>query len=175
MAISDALLPLVAELSIRGRLAIALHCFESACDAHGLATHPEIRTFLAHMWRLLGPDTGPFPEWEKASPPLVHVGLGCDFPDGFVSFLQSRGVSEDDFRRLLSSTVEVVYSNAYGAADQSETLVHLEGAVRSAEKLGGRCPDPRRFAGSRWADCHGWGKKLSAEELATWRPPGAMP
>lgn len=159
----------VRQISIRGRLAIGLHCFASACKCRGLLEHPEIQLFLDHMWRLIGPDGANFVEWEQANPLLVNTGLGYETPPGFSAFLASKSVTEVDFRELLSNLVEVVYWNAYGATDNGKTLEYLMATVESACRWGGKCPEPNRFEKSRWADKYGWGNNLSATELAEWR------
>jgi len=161
----------VRAISISGRLAIALHCFASACQNRNLLDHPEIQLFLSHMWRLIGTDSESFAKWEATNTRLVHVGLGDAFPPDFLAFLDAKRITETDFRALLANLVEVVYHNAYGAPDNKGTLRFLENAVDCAKQLGGQCPDPTRFAKSRWTDCHGWGERLSAEELAEWRFP----
>ena len=159
----------VRAISIRGRLAIGLRCFASACKSRGLLDHPEVQLFLDHMWRLIGPEGANFPEWERANPLLTHTGLGYETPPCFLAFLASNEVTEADFRELLTNVVEVVYWNAYTKADNDKTLEFLTAAIECARRWGGKCPDPKLFEKSRWTDRHGWGNNLSAAEVYEWR------
>jgi hypothetical protein len=121
------------------------------------------------MWQLIGPAGTIFPGWEETNPPLVYAGLGDDYPPGFGAFLESKGIVEGEFRELLSNVVEVVYCNAYGAADSAKTLQFILDAIKASERWGGRCPDVSRFKSSWWADNHGWGSVLSWDRLGEWR------
>jgi hypothetical protein len=159
----------VHEISIRGRLAIGLHCFTTACQRRGLVEHPEIQLFLDQMWQLVALQGTGFAKWERANPLLIHAGLGDDFPPGFTPFLASKGVDNTEFRELLANLVEVVYDGAYGAANNQKTLDFLMTVVEHARKWGGRCPEPMRFAKSRWTDRGGWGHDISVAELEEWR------
>lgn len=157
------------EISIRGRLAIALHCFASACQSRGLLDHPEVQLLIDQMWKAVGPEGANFPKWDETKPLLVCVGLGDEFPPDFLAFLEAKGVDKTEFRSFVGNVVEIVFSNAYGASNNDRTLNFLTAAVELAHRWDCQCPDPKRFVTSRWADKHGWGNILSKEELADWR------
>jgi hypothetical protein len=159
----------VSKISIRGRLAIGLHCFTTACQSRGLLDHSEIQRFLDHMWQLVSPDVKRFAELQESDPLLVNIGFGDEFPQVFLDFLKSKHVGEGDFRILLGNVVEIVFVNYYGASNNSQTLKYLMTVVEYSRRLDGKCPDPTLFAHSRWADKSGWGSDLSAETLAEWR------
>ena len=133
--------------------------------------HPEIEAFKDHLWWFVGTavDEDSFDGWLEREPPLVEVGLGDDYPDGFETLLASRVVPEGEFRRVLSSTTEVLYGSFYGAADDAGSRRDLKDLWAVAEPLGVPCPDPDRFDGSRWADGGGWGLSPSPQVLARWR------
>ncbi|VTS07582.1 hypothetical protein [Tuwongella immobilis] len=173
--------PDVSGLSQRARLAIALHLFHGYCDGRGLH-HPEIDRYLAHLWEFVGlyGDPGAFSEWVGREPDLTHVGLGDPYPPPFAAALAAAGVAEAEFRRALEFCTEVLYISMYGACNEPRTREFLAGLAGVAVPLGARWPDLAVFAGSRWADAGGWGRRPSAEELARWRParhaePGAAP
>lgn len=156
-------------ISIRGRLAIALRCFASACKNHGLDDGIETKQFLDHMWKFIGPDEIQFPDWERAAPALVHVGLGDPFPADLTAILRDQGIDEVEFRRLVSNLVEIVYDGAYTRTDKKATMNFLLATVELSQHWGGRCPKLRRFAESRWAENWGWGNVIPSGELVYWR------
>jgi hypothetical protein len=163
----------VRPLSLRARIAIALHLFRGYCHRRGL-NHPEIDRFVEHLWEFIGlPDGGRgFPSWEKREPPLALVGLGDDFPPGFDSLLRAAGVSAAEFRHVLSCTTEVLYSSMYAAADEEGSLRYLLELASVAESVGVEWPHMDCFGGSHWFDGHGWGQRPSPQELAEWRRAG---
>jgi hypothetical protein len=162
--------PDVKPLSQRARLAIALHLFRGYCSRRGLA-HPEIDRLLAHLWEAVGfwTDGEAFGRWVKREPPLVYAGLGDPYPTGFEEALRSAAVPAAEFQDALSATTEVLYISMYGAADEERSRQFLYELATTATAWGVEWPDIRRFAGSRWADGHGWGNRLTVQELAEWR------
>jgi hypothetical protein len=163
--------PDVTPLSQRARLAIALHLFQGFCDCCGI-THPELGRYLDHLWQFIGfcGDGGKsFEGWKKNEPPLTFAGLGDPLPAGFGDVLAAAGVSERTFRRALCFTTEVLYVSMYAASDEERSRHFLYQLADMAEPLGVVWPDISRFAGSRWIDGHGWGNRLSAQELTIWR------
>jgi hypothetical protein len=157
-------------LSLRARIAIALHLFRGYCNRRGL-DHLEIDRFVEHRWEFITlPDGGGwFDDWKKREPPLTYVGLGVDFPPEFDAVLGAASVCAAEFRQVLSCTTEVLYSTMYGAADEQGSRRYLSELASVAESVGVEWPEMSCFAGSKWSDCHGWGKRPSEQELAEWR------
>jgi hypothetical protein len=160
-------------LSLSARIAIALHLFRAYCSRRGL-NHPEIDRFLEHLWDFLALPVGGggFELWRRREPPLTHVGLGDDFPPDFDPVLKVAGVSATEFRHALACTTEVLYSSMYGAADEKGSWNFLSQLANVAESVGAKWPDINCFADSNWSDGHGWGQRLSAQELVDWRNAG---
>lgn len=157
-------------LSLRARIAIALHLFRGYCNRHSL-DDPEIDRFLEHLWEFIAlpVDGSEFEPWRKREPPLTYVGLGDDSPSDFDSVLRMAGVSAGEFRQVLAFTTEVLYSSMYAAADEEGSRRYLSELARVAESIAAEWPDMTCFAGSKWTDGHGWGKPPSEQELAEWR------
>jgi hypothetical protein len=153
-------------LSLPARVAVALHCFEGYCRAKGLR-HYLIDTFLNHMWEL--PVIASFPEWESRNGDLVDAGLGDPFPQEIVTLLRSVGASEEEFRRLVQSTVEIIYSSAYAASDNAGSLRFLGEVLHIASGLGVAPPPAQPFLMSLFADNYGWGMRISREQRDAWR------
>ena len=171
---SERCFPDVSALSLRARLAVALHLFRGYCDRRGV-DHPEIRRYLDHLWdfiELYG-DAEAFGRWVEQEPPLTHTGLGDPFPPGFAGALAAAGVPEGEFRRALGSCTEVLYTSLYAAAGEGWSRRYLYELARAVVPLGAAWPDLGRFAGSRWADDQGWGNRPSPQEVARWRAGGA--
>jgi hypothetical protein len=160
-------------LSLSARIAIALHLFRGYCNRRGL-DHPEIDRFVEHLWEFIAlpPGGGGFREWVKREPPLTYVGLGDHYTAEFDSVLRAASVSAAEFRQALTCTTEVLYSTMYGAADELGSRQYLSELAIVADSVGVEWPDMSCFSGSKWADCHGWGKHPSEQELAEWRRAG---
>lgn len=154
------------KLSLSARIAVALHCFERYCRAKRLR-HPMIDAFLDHMWEL--PCITSFPAWESRRCELVKVGLGDPFPREILDLLQTAGVSEKEFRQLIEGSVEIIYTSAYGKSDDAGSLRFLDRVLQITASAGVPPPPPRLFLSSLFADCHGWGIKLSPEQRDDWR------
>jgi hypothetical protein len=134
--------------------------------------HPEIKAYIEHLWKFMmldGPEA--FRRWEADEPSLVVTGLGWEYPRGFEDYLREHAVPAGEFRWALENTAEVVYGSLYGAADNPGSRRHLAELADLVAPLEVPWPDIRRFAESRWADRGGWGRVLSADELASWRTP----
>jgi hypothetical protein len=153
-------------LSLRGRLAVALVCFERHCVAKGLQ-HDMLDAFVTHMWEY--PCIESFPAWASNDTDLVCVGLGDPFPNAMASYLDSVGEEQEDFRRLVESCVEIVYGSAYSAADDKGSLQDLEKVISITSESGVTPPPAKPFMISLFADDHGWGTCLSAEQRDAWR------
>src|SRR5262249_4689743 len=143
------------------------------CHRRGL-DHPEIDRFVNHLWEFMAlpADGGGFDPWEKRQPALMGVGLGDDFPPGFDSVLKSAGESGAEFRQVLESATEVLYSSMYAATDEEGSRRYLFWLGSVAESVGVVWPDMRCFSGSKWSDCHGWGKRPSEQEIVEWKSAG---
>ena len=69
------------DLSLTGRLAVALHGFDRYCRAVGLEAQ-EVSDLLDYLWRwplIEGPEQ--FSAWESNRPILVEYGLGAELPE----------------------------------------------------------------------------------------------
>jgi hypothetical protein len=160
-------------ISLSARIAIALHLFRAYCNRRGL-NHPEIDRFVEHLWEFIALPVGGagFEPWRKREPPLTYVGLGDQYPTEFESVLATAGVSATEFRQVLGSTTEVLYSAMYGAADEEGSRRYLSELASVAESVGAEWPDMSCFRESKWSDCHGWGKRPTEQELTEWRRAG---
>ncbi len=165
-------IPDISPLSLRARLAIALRLFAGYCEGRGLR-HPEVAAYLDYLWWFVGlsGSTEAFGEWSGAEVPLVGAGLGYEYPPGFEAFLAARGVPETEFRRAVCAATEVLYGSLYGAADEPGSRRFVGELAALVAPHGVPFPDLAPFAGSRWADGHGWGRLVGPEELASWRGP----
>jgi hypothetical protein len=164
----------VSDLSIRGRLAIALCCFQLYCRVRELS-HPEIDAFADYMWEFMvlhGDNT--FSEWEERQPVLVSVGLGDEYPVDFRTFLTSSGVSEGDFRLLLENITEIVFCSAYAATDDAESRAFLAGVILAVGQYGVRPPSPSLFGATLWKDAYGWGEPVPLATILEWKQLGSQ-
>jgi hypothetical protein len=159
-------------LSLLARLAVALHLFHGYCNVRRLV-HPEIDRYLDHLWKFIGlsHSGGEFDWWVENQPDLIYTGLGHEYPVGFDELLATAGVQESEFRNVVCWTTEVLYGSMYAACDEDGSRKDLYTLATIVVPLGVRWPDLDRFAGSRWADEHGWGVRPSAEQLVAWRAP----
>ncbi|MBI1915264.1 MAG: hypothetical protein HYS12_11075 [Planctomycetes bacterium] len=170
-------MPDVASLSLPARLAVALHLFTGYCRHWGL-DHPELSSFVEHLWAYMQVRGDTFEAWYSRRPPLVEAGMGWDYPDGFKDYLASRGVPEAEFHRVLWATTEILYFSLFGAADDTGSLSLLNELASVATARGVRWPNLAPFASSLWVG-GGGGQCLSDEELSQWRAaaptePGAI-
>src|SRR5262245_59029382 len=112
-------LPDVTALSLRARLALALHLFRAYCDRRRIS-HPEIDRFAEHLWEFIGlyGDPEAFGRWVKREPPLTQAGLGDPLPAAVAEALTEAGVTQGEFRRALECTSEVLYTSMYAAASE---------------------------------------------------------
>jgi hypothetical protein len=161
--------PVLAQLSLTARLAVALACMERYCHAQRFAA-PELTEFFDYLWEfptIHGPDI--FALWERKHPVLVDVGLGAAFPDDFAVRLQAARIESPTFRTLLEHTVEIIFGSFYGAADNQGALTHLQYVLEVTDQSDRIMPLLPLFAHSRFADGHGWGNHLSMAERDAWR------
>jgi len=154
------------KLSLPARLGVALVCFEGYCRAKSLR-HPIIEAFILHMWDI--PCITSLPDWESQDCELVQVGLGDPFPPEIQQLLKAAGIEETDFRRLVESCVEIIYGSAYAASDYLGSLRFLHEVLCVTSTAGVGPPPVEPFLVSLFADGHGWGKRLSAEQRDAWR------
>ncbi len=153
-------------LSLRARFAVALRAVEGFCAAKSLAG-PQFTAFFDHLWELPAVDS--FPDWESHHDDLLAFGLGDPLPLDVAPSLRSASVPEDVFRQLIEHTVEVIYGSAYGASDDAGSLHELAEVLRICQAAGVPAPPARLFAGSLFADRHGWGVRLSPQQRDHWR------
>ena len=156
-------------VSLTARLVVALHCFEHYCHLRQLIA-PETTVFLDYLWEFPIED-GPaaFRAWESRQPDLVTVGLGGDFPDTCLAWLDAAGISTNEFHQLLEHTVEIVYGSFYGAAANEDSLMHLHHVLTITKQTGRITPLLLQFTLSRFADRQGWGNRVSGVERDSWR------
>lgn len=160
---------MLSELSLIARLAIALHCFERYCRKHNLES-PEITELSSYLWDfpvIENPDE--FNKWELNQPELVDIGLGDKFPKEFAGKLKSKGISQNEFRKLLESVVEIIFWSFYGATDNDNSLKRLKTVISIVNSHGIEAPPALLFVNSRFVDKHGWGNVLSLTERDKWR------
>jgi hypothetical protein len=133
--------------------------------------HPEIEQHLDYLWEFigLGGDPDAFGHWSGREPLLTGTGLGDPYPPGFEVALAAAGVPANEFRPALQCCTEVLYTNLFGAANEAQSRQFLHELAAVALSYGAAWPNLERFAGSRWVDGHGWGRCVSAKELAQWR------
>jgi hypothetical protein len=157
-------------LSLKARLAIALHLLGGYCQRRGLE-HPDITIFIDYLWRFIAiTGAAEFEAWEAArEPPLLATALGSDFPPGFQEFLSGRGVRASEFRTIIMYTAEIVFDNLCSATDEVRSRAYLNKVALIADRHGVAWPDVSVFAQSRWADGHGWGRADIPIRLETWR------
>ena len=153
-------------LSLLARFAVALRAVEDFCAAKSLAG-PRFTAFFDHLWEL--PTLDSFPEWESYHDDLLAFGLGDSLPVDVAPLLRSASVPEDVFRPLIEHTVEVIYDSAYGASDDAGSLRELSEVLRICQAADVPVPAAQLFAGSLFADGHGWGMRLSPQQRDHWR------
>ena len=132
--------------------------------------HPDIDAFLHDLWEFpVAISTELFIAWESDHPHLVNAGLGDEFSDDFQSALNKRQISGRDFRHIIESLVEIVFSSFYGASQDQQSLDDLYKVINATAPFGVSPPPPDLFSKSLFVDNHGWGKPLSSAERDEWR------
>lgn len=160
----------VTPLSLRARLGIALCLFAGYCRSRRL-DHREIDSFVEHLWRFidLSGTREAFDRWSAEEPPLLYTALGYEYPPGFVEVLSGMDVRPEEFRSMLESTAEILYTSLFGAASDSWSRLLLGRVSGVACPLGVSWPDLDIFACSRWSCRGGWGEVPTPAELVRWR------
>jgi hypothetical protein len=153
-------------LSLPARLAVALRCVDDFCTVKALAA-PALTKFFDHMWSL--PVTESFPDWEEDNEELVAYGMGDPLPPEIALLLLKAQIPEELFLDLLSSTLVIVYSSAYGASDDAGSLRYLQRVLRITMAEGVTPPPVKLFLDSLFADRHGWGQRISLQQRDQWR------
>jgi hypothetical protein len=156
------------ELSATARLAVALHCFAMFCKSHRLK-HSEIDQFLDDLWEFPLIRSDRWSQWERNHPELVHTALGGDWPPGFTSILDEHAIRPDEFRKLIGSVVEIVFSAFYGAVDDSLTMTFLSQVTNVVRSLGVKLPSASSFSESLFSERSGWGSPITCEVRDKWR------
>lgn len=128
---------------------------------------PSLTKFFDHMWAL--PVADSFPDWEEDNEELVAYGLGDPLPPEISPLLRAAQVPEELFLNLVGATIEIVYSSAYGASDDSGSLKYLHEVLCITSAAGVTPPPARLFLDSLFADKHGWGNRISLQQRDQWR------
>lgn len=158
------------DLFLTARLAVGLHCFSSYCDGHRLE-HESVDALLDYLWAFpvaIG-DPESFVCWERDHAYLVNVGLGDEMSKDVEQALHDCEIAPAEFRRLLGSLVEIVFSSFYGATQNEESLQFLCEVMSVTSKHGVSAPPPEIFSESLIADCQGWGLPLTEAVRDRWR------
>jgi hypothetical protein len=168
-AISHSLLPQVAELSLRGRLAIALHCLEAYSKNLGL-DHPALQRFIDYHWGYLVVDAAETRQsGNRENVELLDIAMEFDYPDGFEDFLSSKGVDAEEFSLLLVSTYDIMDGSTFAATDNTGSLKDLATIFAIMEKHRVAIPTPSLFKSSPWKDNDGRGFALTPAAVKQWR------
>jgi hypothetical protein len=158
------------KLSLPARLAISLHCFERYCRAKGLR-HPRIEVFLNYMWEL--PCAPSFVDWDREGYRLADAGFcvteDMAFSCELIDLLTSAGITEDEFRKLLLSVVEIIHGSAYSASDDAGSLRCLETVLFITAQAGVEPPPIQPFSISAFDENYGWGADLTPDQRDKWR------
>lgn len=152
-------------LSLSGRLAVALVVLQrwlSKQKLHDL----EVQALLEHQWQWLtvGPDT--FDAWHEADLPLLDTALaGKALPQSTSEHCVAVGVDPHRLTLLFAHAVAIVEGSLFSATHDHESLRSLGVVLEVAAEDGVQVPPAAWFARLQWQDHHGWGLRLSVEEL----------
>jgi hypothetical protein len=168
-AFGDERVPGLAELSRRGRLAIALRMFSTYCDKRGIA-HPDVTASIDYLWHCVGApgSLDEFDQWEMQIPPLLTTDWHL-WSVGLESQLRSRGGSEQEFFRALFWTVRVLDSCPCEEEYELWSRNCVESLVALVARYDIEVPDIEPFLESRWSGSDGWGPPPTPEQLQAWR------
>ena len=158
------------DLSLTARLAVGLRCFADYCVVREL-THPEVDALLDDLWELPPAIASPegFTSWENGHPHLINVGLGDPFSDEFQYALHNVQITPREFRHIIESLMEIVFSSFYGASEDQQSIEFLRNVIAAVTDFDVIPPRPDLFNASLFADNNGWGKPLSSTERDRWR------
>ena len=156
------------DLSLAGRLAVALHCFEDYCHALDLQS-PLITEFINHLWNWLNVNWECFDEWYYSGAILIAVADGGEYPPELETFLLGHSVDPLQFRRLVTSVADVIYISLFGGANDKRSLHALMSVVEIVKERGIEPPPAAYFKNSPFSDGSGCGNHLSPEEQKAWR------
>jgi hypothetical protein len=164
------------ELSLIARLCLSLCCFERYCQARDLACE-SIRGFVEYMWewplRMSTPDA--FSDWQEKATELVETGLGDPPPVDVAARLQEKGVDPIEFRKLVESTVEIIWGSFFAASDNEGSLEHLAQVVSICKRWGLAIPPVSAFVESRFTDRNGWGARATPDQRDRWKRLAVLP
>ena len=157
-----------ADVSLFGRLAVALRCFERYCAVTGILD-PGVSALVEHLWQLpVAMREGRFNEWFEARPPLFDFDPAERENKAVLQALPA-AVSPNEFTALVQSVVEVVFGSFYGASDDTGSQQELASVLRLVAARGVHPLAPSAVAGSRFADGQGWGAPIDDATLERWR------
>jgi hypothetical protein len=155
-------------LSIKARLAAALHAFTQVLRRTGLA-HSDVTALIDHLWSWPWREHDEFEEWIVFASPLLLPGLNAELTSDLAQECRRAGVAPVDLIQLLDSTAEIVYYGLYGAADNVRTLAYLATLETVASRYGVTLPPAALFAESPWSAHHGWGPRMLRIDVERWR------
>jgi len=158
-------------VGLNGRLVVALIVVQRYCQKWGVRA-AALDLWFDHLWEWPTVDSSSFETWSEAEPPLIQSGLGDPLPAELLAQLAAAGVNADEFAALIMHATEIVYSSLYAAADDKGSLEDLGKVFEVAERSGVMIPPAETVSHCRINDGHGWGRKLTREELAALRSPG---
>ena len=141
-------------LSIRGRMAFAAACVESAIQHFEIL---EAREFVQTLWGFCAEEN--LLEWEAR----IQVLHPIHWQDKALSHLESR--VQLAFQDLFTNAVAVGTRNLYSDYLSLETEESLSDVLRQVRALNLELPDLELFRFSRAGEANGWGDAFDPSEL----------
>ena len=78
-------------------------------------------------------------------------------------------ITPQDFRHIIESLIEIVFSSFYGASQDHQSIDFLRKVITDTAHFDVTPPPSDLFAASLFVDNNGWGKPLSITERDQWR------
>jgi hypothetical protein len=156
--------------SVNARLAAALLTMTRVLEREQLTT-AELRALVDHLWQWPTIDERLFADWEQWSNDVLAFALGDQPSENFAAAAEQSSLSMFDLRKLIESTVEIVYGNLFAATDHALTLDLLLTVEEIACGRGIDLPPSEVFDGEP-ADPslrNGWGGRMTDEQVSVWR------
>lgn len=158
------------QLSLRGRLAVAISCLERYFISIGI-DHPEIGLYFQWLWDFLTLPASnmAFQAWIDRQPCLIETSQGWEFPECIESYLIKHDYSKDEFRWLIEIAADVVYRSLWSTPQRTTSMKFLIEILYFVVEKKLSLPSAEIFNNTKWDDFDGWGRRLSDEEARTWR------